>query len=80
MHILPRCYAASFEDPILTSIRAVPLSQVCLSSCCITQRVKIKRRFRPVTEAIKSISSSVTVGQIVQKLKDEVKDRRPQKD
>jgi len=80
MHIRPRCYTASFEDPILTSIRVVPLSQVCLFSCFETQRVKIKRRFRLVTEAIKFISSSVTIGQLVQMLKGKVKGRRPQKD
>jgi hypothetical protein len=73
MHILPRSYAASFEDPILTSIRALPVSQVCLSSCFVTQRVKIRRRFRLVTEVIKFTPSSVTIGQLVQKLKGELR-------
>jgi len=62
MNIRLRPYTASFEDPVLTSIRAAPVSQVCLSSCFITQGVKIKRGFRLVTEAIKFISSSVTIG------------------
>jgi hypothetical protein len=43
LHVRPRSYTASFEDPILSSTGAVPVSQVCLSSYCTTQRVKINR-------------------------------------